>query len=599
MTVSLDIQKKAVLRLLHAYAPQNEKVDPLLVVSLGRVLLKGAKRNEDIHSLVTGDQVRHIYDWLKAEVLNGATWLSNCDEKGRPRKLLKFGSVAQIVQEADKAMAQANQRTGKVSLIEGDEVLIAELEDGYSLVRMLTPAALDRESQVMQHCIGNGGYDDELTKEWARFLSLRDAVGNPHVTMDISINDDRMHINQIKGKQNAVPIAKYLSILRPWFAEMKATLTYMPERGLMVSANEEIYHASELPDDFECKRDFRVHELEGARIPERLKVHGHMSVISHDGENVQSQLPDGLYVGGDLTIRSPMIEVISKNTTVKGTLRASCSNISVIGEGLTVFGDCYLAGTKIEKLPSKLTVIGKLFIGGTQVKEIGESVIFSSLDASGSYLDAVPTHIKEYDELKIDGTSIKSLPEGLSISRFSAANVDFVSFPENLRVEGDLILYRANIPVLFDTLELPLESCFAESKIGEMRGDIVFEGGPIRKSVDFTDAKIGKLPDSITVIDGDLILNGTDISTLPRKVFVTNTIEMLHMKNLKELSADCEVSCQSLVLNDNPPMDLPQHWQVETVTLTDSSGTKTTMTAEEYRQNVRKELAILDSTLKF
>jgi hypothetical protein len=598
MTESLDIQKKAVLRLLHAYAPQNEKVDPLLVVSLGRVLLKGAKRNEDIHSLVTGDQVRHIYDWLKAEVLNGAEWLSNCDEKGRPRKLLKFGSVAQIVQEADQAMEKANQGTGKVSLIEGDEVLIAELEDGYSLVRMLTPAALDRESQVMQHCIGNGGYDDELTKEWARFLSLRDASGNPHVTMDISINDDRMNINQIKGKQNAVPIAKYLSILRPWFAEMKATLTYMPERGLMVSSNEEIYHASELPDDFECKRDFRAHELEGARIPERLKVHGHMSIISYDGENTQSHLPEGLYVGGDLTIRSPMIEVISKNTTVKGTLRASCSNISAIGEGLTVFGDCYLANTKIEKLPSKLTVIGKLFIGETQVKEIGESVIFSSLDASGSYLDAVPTHIKEYDELKIDGTSVKGLPEGLSISRFSATNVDFASFPENLRVEDDLILYRANIPVLFDTLKLPLDSCFAVSKIGEMRGDIVFEG-PIRNSVDFTDAKIGKLPDSITVIDGDLILNGTDISTLPRKLHVTHNIDLLHMENLKELPSDCELSCEKLLLDHDSKFEIPKHWKVKTVALVGGGEYETTMTAEEYRQRVRKEFAMLESTLKF
>lgn len=599
MTNSQDIQKRAILRHLHAFAPQDDQVDPLLVMSLGRVLLKGAREGVALPDIATGDQIRHIYDWLKAEVMNGAAWLSNVDEKGRPRKLMKFGNVDQILNEADKAMHKANQRSGKAAIMEGDEEIVANLADGYTLVRMLTPAALDRESQVMQHCIGNGGYDDELTKEWARFLSLRDAAGNPHVTMDITDLQDQMYINQIKGKQNAVPIAKYLSILRPWFAEMKASLTYMPERGLMVSTGEEIYHVSELPDGFESKRDFRAHELEGYRIPERLKVHGHMSVISYDGENTQNHLPEGLYVGGDLTIKSSMIEAISKNTTVKGSLRAgSCSNITEIGEGLTVFGDCYLMGTNIKKLPSKLTVIGKLFLGGTKIKEISESSILSSLVASRSELNSVPEHIKEYDELRIDSTAVRSLPEGLSISKFSASNVDFVSFPEELKVEDCLVLYRTTIPVLHGTLELPLDSCFTKSKIGEMRGDIVFEG-LIRNRVDFTSAKIDQLPDSITVIGGDLILDETDISTLPSKVFVTHTVSLLHMENLKELPSDCELSCETLALNHDSKFELPEHWKVKTVTLVGGGKIKKNMTAAEYRQKIRNETDNMIVSLKF
>lgn len=598
MSDSQDIQKRAVLRHLHAFAPQDDQVDPLLVISLGRVLLKGAREGISLPDIANGDQIRHIYDWLKVEVVTAAAWLSNVDEKGRPRKLMKFGSVDQILKEADKAMLRANQRTGKAAIKEGDEEIVAELADGYTLVRMMTPAALDRESRTMQHCIGNGGYDDELGKEWARFLSLRDASGNPHVTMDISVNEDRLHINQIKGKQNAVPIAKYLSVLRPWFAEMNATLSYSPERGLMVSTNDEIYHVSELPDGFECKRDFRAHELEGARIPEGLKVHGHMSVISDDGWKPQKHLPEGLYVDGDLTIKSRFIEVISPNTRIKGDLRASSSNISEIGEGLIVFEDCHLTSTKLEKLPSKMTVIGNLLINGTKITEIGEDVIMTSLSASTSSLASLPSKTKEYEEIKIDHTPIKRLPEGLKIAKLSAAGVNFEKFPDDLIVTDELVLYRAKIPTLSDTVVLPNDAFFGEAEIGEMKGDIVFDG-PVHKLVNFTNARIGKLPDSITVIEGDLILSGTDITTLPKRVTVSDTLVLRHMANLKELPDDTEVSCRTLDLGFKPQMELPDHWDVKTVFFSDEYDFGKEISAGEYRKSVRNEMDKMHNSMKF
>ena len=582
MTDSQDIQKRAILHHLHAFAPQDDQVDPLLVISLGRVLLKEARAGTSLPDIANGDQIRHIYDWLKAEVVTEAAWLSNVDEQGRPRKLMKFGSVDQILKEADKAMMIANQRAGTAAIMAGDEEIIAELADGYSLVRMLSPAALDRESRTMQHCIGNGGYDDELTKEWARFLSLRDASGNPHVTMDISINGDRMHINQIKGKQNAVPIAKYLSVLRPWFAKTNATLSYSPERGLMVSTNDEIYHVSELPDGFECKRDFRAHELEGARIPEGLKVHGHMSVISDDGWKPQKHLPEGLYVDGDLTIKSRFIEVISPNTRVKGDLKAGSTNISEIGEGLIVFEDCHLSGTKLEKLPSKMTVIGNLLITGTKITEIGDDVIMTSLSASGSSLVSLSSKTKEYEEIKIDNTPIKRLPEGLKIAKLSAAGVTFDEFPKDLTVTEELVLYRAKIPTLSDTVVLPNDAFFEEAEIGEMIGDIVFDG-PVPSQVNFRNAKIGKLPDSITVTEGDLMLSRSDIATLPKHISVSGTLTLSNMPNLKELPDDVEVSCKILDLGFKPQMVLPEHWDVQTVLLADEVNSQIEMSADEYR----------------
>ena len=49
-----------------------------------------------------GDQIRHIVDWLEVAVRNDHAWLEKVDDKGRPKKLMKCGSIEQLHQEAEK-----------------------------------------------------------------------------------------------------------------------------------------------------------------------------------------------------------------------------------------------------------------------------------------------------------------------------------------------------------------------------------------------------------------------------------------------------------------------------------------------------------------
>jgi len=439
MTESLDNLKKAVLRLLHAHAPQDEQVDPLLVVSLGRVLFNAAKRGEDFRTLATGTQIRHIYDWLKAEVLSGAEWLSIVDDKGRPRKLLKFGSVAQIVKEADKAMEKANQRAGKVCLVDGDEVVIAELEDGYTLVRMLTPAALDRESKAMQHCIGHGSYDANLNNSQLLYLSLRDPFGKPHVTMEISDYGLNMHIYQLNGKQNDIPLGKYLALLRPWFKANNVSFPGLPPVGVIISDQDEIYHPEELPDGFKTKGDFQTRNLGDGRIPENMVVNGDMYANRNENQYLQTFLPKGLKVKGDLRLSWPWPETISDNTIVVGTLYGSLSMLKEIGENCKIGRNCKLNGTTISKLPEKMMVGGILDIALTDIETIPDGVTFAGLHAEESKLKALPEHIREYDELHIMKTAVSKIPEGLKIGVLVGTKLSLTSCPESLEVEYQLL----------------------------------------------------------------------------------------------------------------------------------------------------------------
>ncbi|MEB3753772.1 cytoplasmic protein [Acinetobacter sp. MD2(2019)] len=79
------------------------------------------------------------------------------------------------------------------------------------------------ESRYMQHCLGefenlrelSGGYAEYYVQEKhngrLRYFSLRDPNNKPHVTISLEWNGENWCIEQIKGKQNDVPIDKYRS----------------------------------------------------------------------------------------------------------------------------------------------------------------------------------------------------------------------------------------------------------------------------------------------------------------------------------------------------------------------------------------------------
>ncbi len=209
MPTTLVQQIEEHLRLYHG---GDERLGLLLSYCIGRLMLRAGKAGEDWRNVARDEDIRHVTDWLKAALVNDEAWLKNVDEFQRPKKLMKFSTVAGVHKEANKAMLKASQRLGNVQFIEGDEELYAHLEDGSYLVRLMTTAALDRESARMQHCIGNGAYDDNIDDPEKLYLSLRDRHGNPHATLEI----DYGNLTQLQGKQNETPVPKYLDQIIPF-----------------------------------------------------------------------------------------------------------------------------------------------------------------------------------------------------------------------------------------------------------------------------------------------------------------------------------------------------------------------------------------------
>lgn len=284
----------------------------------------------------------HIADWLKTAIINEEPWLKNVDSLGRPKKLVKCGSLEALYSEADKAMMKAIQRNGSVDLVESDEELFMELDDGYRLVRLLTARALDREGREMQHCIGGGSYDEDIEDGTCLYLSLRDRFNKPHATLEILVED--MALAQLQGKQNKIPDIKYGRLLSPFINEHKIK----DERGLYHNVykfdeNGNIYDLYSLPDGATISGYYYIGGDDGVkRLPNNLKVKGDMQLKNCD----ISELPRGLQVQGELFIvNCPNIRAVPDDTRVgKRLLIKACPNIKEVSNYTTFLGSIEING---------------------------------------------------------------------------------------------------------------------------------------------------------------------------------------------------------------------------------------------------------------
>ena len=84
----------------------------------------------------------------------------------------------------------------------------------YKIVNVTTKHDLVVEGNFMGHCVGTAGYSSRLSDTY-KILSVRDETNEPHATIEL----DGKNLKQIKGKQNKVPVTKYIPIIVLWIID--------------------------------------------------------------------------------------------------------------------------------------------------------------------------------------------------------------------------------------------------------------------------------------------------------------------------------------------------------------------------------------------
>ncbi|MBD8663047.1 hypothetical protein IFT59_07245 [Rhizobium sp. CFBP 8752] len=173
-----------------------------------------------------GQSIIHVIDWLWSASVEYHAWLKDLDDEGRPKKLMKCGSMSRLLHEADKAERplQRNPLPHFMTLTSADERHVIDLGAGYSLVRLLSLDAFDVEGAEMSHCIGRGSYDEYLLVGGHEFYSVRDEDAARRATLQIvpKLIDDRMYgqIRQFVGFANEPPEAHVAALVAGVMSDM-------------------------------------------------------------------------------------------------------------------------------------------------------------------------------------------------------------------------------------------------------------------------------------------------------------------------------------------------------------------------------------------
>ena len=87
-----------------------------------------------------------------------------------------------------------------------------------------------------------------------------------------------------------------------------------------------------------------------------------------------TELPDNLYVGGDLDLTDTQIVKLPNKLRVRGSLYLRFLKITELPDDLEVGGDLDLLGTQITKLPNRLKVGGMLRLLDTQITKLPDDL---------------------------------------------------------------------------------------------------------------------------------------------------------------------------------------------------------------------------------
>ena len=422
--------------------------EPDLFPLLDACVVRLARRDGDAFK-IDKDLLRHIADWLRAALANGEPWLKSVDGQGRPKKLLKFGSVDAIVREADKAMLKAAQKHCGVTLVDGDEELVEMLDDGYYVVRLLTPAALDWESAEMQHCIGNGAYDDCLNDGRHTYLSLRDPHGKPHATLEVQ--DEK--IVQLQGKQNAPPLHKYLDVLIPYICASGLGVDIPASHlGHVIDVDGVWHPLDNMPEGLMVEGYLDLRNTRITTLPKGLTVKGHLDLALTPIKT----LPEGLSVSGDLYLNNTPIEALPRDLTVGRILQLSETKVVTLPDGLSVNGNLHLDDTPIASLPKGLTVEGTLYLNNTNITALPDDLVVGrNIYLKNTRIVGLPESLKVGKDLYLCNTEIASLPDNFSVGgHLDLRRTPIKKLPKNLSVGGDLYLYQTQIETLPDDLSV-------------------------------------------------------------------------------------------------------------------------------------------------
>lgn len=139
---------------------------------------------------------------------------------------------------------------------------IMDLPNGMKAYQLITPEALDFESEYMGHCVGHGAYDQGVADGSIKIYSIRDSNGEPHATLEVRGKS----VYQCKGKGNKTPVQRYIPAVQGFVEAQKLEIKHDMKNIGLIKQDGKYYSIYDLPDGFVVKGDLDLSGMDVADI---------------------------------------------------------------------------------------------------------------------------------------------------------------------------------------------------------------------------------------------------------------------------------------------------------------------------------------------
>ena len=279
-------------------------------------------------------------------------------------KYKSFDAILDGVKRWHKEIEEKIQQEADLKKsLEGTEFLM-DLPNGLKAYRLLTPEALDYESNQMRCCIGQGSYDKPVKDGKTKIYSLRDKKGQPHVTFEIRMNGQVEEMLQCRGKCNKAPVGHYLFDTQTFIKDKKIVIKAdFNNIGLFYYDNE-YYEINNLPEGLVIKGDLDVSGYAWEEFPacfSKIIVKG--SFICSNCKNLKSLKNMPQSIGGNFNCsHCPKLNSLEGvPQSINGDFNCSaCHNLnSLEGMPQSISGDFNCSGCpKLNSVERALQFIG-------------------------------------------------------------------------------------------------------------------------------------------------------------------------------------------------------------------------------------------------
>ena len=168
--------------------------------------------------------------------------------KGYLREAIKEAIKTSFQKKAEReeALSNAEKKAEMIKYLRLDTELTMILEDGFTAVQLMTSDALDRETEYMGHCIGQGNYGEGIRSGLIKIFSIRDMAGEPHATLEVRNNC----VFQCKGRDNKAVAEEYLPYVQKFVMKQGFNpVLDLQNMGICKDVNGNIYDITSIPED--------------------------------------------------------------------------------------------------------------------------------------------------------------------------------------------------------------------------------------------------------------------------------------------------------------------------------------------------------------